>query len=183
MKRRNHRAGERKQQGAALVVSMILLLIMTMIGTTGMRMSMQNLQISKGFRDYDYAFQFAETGLRLAENILESSEDSVNARALLTAANIGETLSDSYVNPTSWSSVQVYSDDFPVKIVVQLWNQVPDSLGVGKEPVTTTYYYRITARSFDPAYQAYLEGGGLENIQNGRSQSVLQSIYAVRFQN
>lgn len=173
----------KKQQGVALIVAMVLLLIMTMVGTSGMNKSLQSMKMSKSFIDYNYSYQFAETGLRLAEDILKSAKNQEDADTLLDAANISRESLGDYTDPDSWNNVQLFSSQFPVKIHVEEWNTVPDNLQIGNGMSAVIVYYRITARSFDPMYQAYLESGNGENKKIGHNQTVLQSIYAVRFEN
>ncbi len=57
-----------KQQGAVLVVSLILLLIMTLIGVSAMRTTILEEKMAGNYRDSNIAFQAAEAALRDAEN-------------------------------------------------------------------------------------------------------------------
>lgn len=173
----------KKQQGVALIVAMVLLLIMTMVGTSGMNKSLQSMNMSKSFIDYNYSYQFAETGLRLAEDILKSAKNQEDADTLLDAANISREILGDYTDPDSWNNVKLFNSQFPVKIHVEEWNVVSDNLQIGSGSSTVIVYYRITARSFDPMYQTHLESGNGESKQMGHNQTVLQSIYAVRFEN
>lgn len=72
------------QQGSVLIVSLILLLLMTMVGITGMNMTSLEERMSGNYRDHEMAFQAAEAALVDAENFIESTE---------------LTLADFYTNP------------------------------------------------------------------------------------
>ncbi len=176
-----HRVAYAQQKGAALIVAMVLLLVMTMIGTAGMNQSVQNMRMSIGFRDYNYAFQFADAGLRFAEQIIESAENRTDVATLLQNANISMKDEGDYIDPTYWNDVSLFDSDYPVKIVVHEWREIADNLNIGQESSSIIYYYLIIARSFDPTYQDWLEDGNSETNQQGKSQVILQSSYAVRF--
>jgi type IV pilus assembly protein PilX len=60
----------RQQRGAALIVSMLMLLVMTLIGITGMQTSILEEKMAGNYRDSALAFQAAETALRDAEEFL-----------------------------------------------------------------------------------------------------------------
>jgi len=56
-----------KQQGAVLVVGLIMLLVMTVIGLSAMRSTILEEKMAGNFRDSNIAFQAAETVLRDGE--------------------------------------------------------------------------------------------------------------------
>lgn len=56
-----------KQNGAALVISLIILLIMTIVGIQSMESTSLEEKMSGNFRDRTIAFQSAEAGLAAAE--------------------------------------------------------------------------------------------------------------------
>ena len=57
----------KKQTGAALIVSLLMLTIMTMIGVTAMQSNLLQEKMAGNFRDTNLAFQAAEAGLRDGE--------------------------------------------------------------------------------------------------------------------
>ena len=63
----------RLQSGAVLLVSMIMLLLLTLIGVTGMRVSNLEEKMAGNAKEINLTFQAAETTLRGVENILNSS--------------------------------------------------------------------------------------------------------------
>ena len=60
-----------KQQGAALAVSLIILLLMTLIAVTGMQTTTLEEKMAGNSRDRNLAFQAAESALRQGETWLE----------------------------------------------------------------------------------------------------------------
>ncbi len=64
---RRYRLPTAGQQGVALVVGLILLLVLTLIGLTSMRSAVMEERMAGHFRDRDLALQAAEAALRDAE--------------------------------------------------------------------------------------------------------------------
>jgi type IV pilus assembly protein PilX len=58
---------ESRQGGAALVVGLVLLVVITVLAISGMNTATTELAIARNNQNYEFAFQAAETGL---ENIL-----------------------------------------------------------------------------------------------------------------
>ena len=55
-----------KQQGAALVIGMILLVVITVLAISGMNTATTELAMARNAQNYENAFQAAETGLEYA---------------------------------------------------------------------------------------------------------------------
>lgn len=66
------------QRGSVLLVSLIMLLVMTLIGISGMRTSLLEERMAGNMRDHDLAFQAAEAALRAAEDYIDTSIISTN---------------------------------------------------------------------------------------------------------
>lgn len=60
----------KKQKGAVLAISLIILLLMTMIGVSAMQSTTLQEKMAGNLRDANLAFQAAESGLRDAESYL-----------------------------------------------------------------------------------------------------------------
>lgn len=58
------------QSGAVLIISLIMLLLLTLIGTTGMQSTSLEEKMAGNMRDRHLAFQAAESALKAAEAIL-----------------------------------------------------------------------------------------------------------------
>jgi len=92
-----------RQRGAALVVSLLILLVMTLIGVTAMQTTVMEERMAGNLRNSNLAFQAAEAALREAEAYL----------APLTAANQPTAVSACLTPPcTVWQPNQVASMDF-----------------------------------------------------------------------
>lgn len=63
----------KQQQGAVLFVSLILLLIMTLIGITGMQTTVLEEKMSGHFRNKNIAFQAAESALKSGERYVQNT--------------------------------------------------------------------------------------------------------------
>lgn len=68
-----HRSNPSRQRGAALAVSLMMLLVMTLIGVTAMRLSVMQEKMAGNTRDLDLALQAAEAALRFGETRLEAA--------------------------------------------------------------------------------------------------------------
>lgn len=58
--------GKRQQHGAALVVGLILLVVITVLAISGMNTATTELAMARNNQNYENAFQAAETGLETA---------------------------------------------------------------------------------------------------------------------
>ena len=56
----------KREQGAALVVSLILLVVITVLAISGMNTATTELAMARNDQNYENAFQAAETGLEVA---------------------------------------------------------------------------------------------------------------------
>lgn len=62
-----------EQEGGALVVSLLILLVMTLIGVTGMQVTSLEEKMAGNMRDRNLAFQAAESALRAGEASLTTA--------------------------------------------------------------------------------------------------------------
>jgi len=70
--KQNQLAGLQKERGAVLAISLIFLLVMTLIGLTGMKTSVLEEKMAGNSRNQGLAFQAAEAGLHGAERYISS---------------------------------------------------------------------------------------------------------------
>ena len=101
-----------KQQGAALVVGLILLVVITILAISGMNTATTELAMARNDQNYENAFQAAETGLE--ELLSLTSFDPVAGATLTEVVN--------------------YNDQVTATLVYEDWSIVPDkafSLGSG----------------------------------------------------
>ena len=62
----NRQNASRTQDGAALVVGLILLVVITVLAISGMNTATTELAMARNDQNYENAFQAAETGLEAA---------------------------------------------------------------------------------------------------------------------
>jgi len=162
-----NRSGER---GAALIVSLVLLLAVTLIGMASIRGTSLQEKMTANMNDRNTALQNAEAALRVAADSLAPGGTPVIARDCSLAANTCE------ANPVAWADganswVTVAAGAYipgttaaaaPQYIIENLGRWVdPDNAGLGGQTgLGTQYggggsqpqinYYRVTARSGDP---------------------------------
>lgn len=63
----------KRQQGAVLIVALIMLLVMTLIGVTGLSSTTMEERMAGNMREVNTAFQAAEAALREGETFLEAA--------------------------------------------------------------------------------------------------------------
>ena len=86
----NKRICMKKQQGAALVVSLILMLVITVLAISGMNTATTELAMARNDQNYENAFQAAETGLAAA--LGQGSFDSLADATITTTITDHETV-------------------------------------------------------------------------------------------
>ncbi len=87
-----HRSPNPRQQGSALVISLVFLVVMTLIAVGAMRDTTLQERMAGNLRDRSLAFQAAEAALREGENWL------LSPAGRLTAGNLAADL----LNPGTW---------------------------------------------------------------------------------
>lgn len=99
-----------RQRGAALVISLMILIVMTLIGITGMSTSSLEEKMAGNSRDRALAFQAAEAALREAEGYYEGTIVSIGAAFDGTNAGLYPAGSspDIYDDAT-WANSRTYS--------------------------------------------------------------------------
>ena len=71
--RQTRRFPGRSQRGAVLIVALVLLLVLTILGTASVRDTAMEERMAGNFRDYSAALEAAETALRTGEIALGNS--------------------------------------------------------------------------------------------------------------
>lgn len=119
--------GIRQQQGAALVVGLLLLVVITVLAISGMNTATTELAMARNDQNYENAFQAAETGL----------EQALSMGAFNTAA--AGTVPLILINANDSVSADIAYEDSSI---------VPDrafSLGVGSG--VSAYHFLATSRA------------------------------------
>ncbi len=91
---------QRHQDGAALVVGLVLLVVVTVLAVSGMNTATTELAMARNNQNYENAFQAAETGLEQA--LSQGRFDTLNNVALVQNVNANDTVTASiqFVNAT-----------------------------------------------------------------------------------
>lgn len=170
-----------RQRGAALITSLVILLVLTVLGISAMQNSSLQEKIVGNLHDSDLAFQAAETALTSAENDLSAIPSSplapnnnvytrdyfiTNYPPYGLRASANDTATIWNANNATTISAIIPNVSYPPKYIIQFEQFVPDDL----DPRTAAqgkgrYYYRITGR-----------GAGTSS----NSAVLLQEIYARR---
>jgi type IV pilus assembly protein PilX len=117
----------RKQSGAALIVGLLLLVVITVLAVSGMSTATTELAMARNDQNYENAFQAAETGLEAA-----LAQGQFNALATVTITQ--------YINSNDSFDARIEPDGVPTI--------VPDrafSLGVGSGVVA--YHFLATSEA------------------------------------
>ena len=116
----------RKQSGAALVVGLLLLVVITVLAISGMNTATTELAMARNDQNYENAFQAAETGLENA--LAQGTFDTLAGAAIVQTLNAHDSV-----------TAQIQFEDSTL---------VPDkafSLGVGSG--VAAYHFLATAQA------------------------------------
>jgi type IV pilus assembly protein PilX len=152
----------RKQGGAALLVCLIILVLVTLIGLTTMKSSMLQERMSGGNSDRTQAFEAAELALRDAEINVKLNLSSVSAFAAGCADGLCLAPSDgtSVADTVDWESNLVASYGHGTgapalaglprqpKYIIELLAEMPPPLGNSVGAQNTGTAYRISALGY-----------------------------------
>jgi type IV pilus assembly protein PilX len=172
------RPGRQKaQQGAALIISLVILVSMTMLGITTMKSATTEFTMVGNLRESAITFQAAELALKTGERVLAGGMDPAN---MLTVADV----EPNYLSSAGWSGAEVTTvsttdfslanipdANYPSYILKSLGRWDPDikTAGTrgfgGTDSLSTAQqidYFRITARGLG---------------QTGNTSRTVQSFY------
>jgi type IV pilus assembly protein PilX len=162
----------RRQQGVALAVALILLLVVTVIGLASMRGTSLQERMSANMYDRSLAFQRAEAALRAAEAAITANWQAATLGAEdcsgnIQCANAGITAfaagGDNWTNTVAVHDVNDALTPGTPQYHIQFMGTGigPNNLDLAANadygnygnsyPPDNVAYYRITARSSDPA--------------------------------
>jgi type IV pilus assembly protein PilX len=139
------RSNAAHQSGAVLIVSLIMLLLLTIIGITGSQVTGLEEKMAGNSRNYNLAFQAAESALRVGEAATKGSPVFYTGAQPINWADAAVT------TYTSGVLTGVYQN--PVYIIEALPKTAGTATGAEGSleagtppPATGTSWYRITAR-------------------------------------
>ncbi|MDJ0806798.1 MAG: pilus assembly protein [Gammaproteobacteria bacterium] len=178
-------SGPRTQQGAVLIVSLIILLVMTLIGLSAMRSTTLEERMAGNARNEESAFQAGEAALRDGEDMIQNfspepipTADGTSDVWILDAPDPDTTNAIAWWNEPgrdkAWwdANGKAYSGSLTdlgssPRYIAEAAEFIGDSLNVGQQlDGSGKNFYRITA---------YGTGG------NDLARVLLQSTYARRY--
>lgn len=174
-RRSGYRLGAaRAQRGVALVISLILLVVITLVGFAAVRGTIVQQKMASNLYDREVAFQSTEAAMRAAVDQISGSPGIIAQNCQLggvtclanpfddpaLAGNIQTVVAGTGNGQFQVGSVAASQPQFIVESMGN-WVNPTTSTGVGQTAnskqygaqgnTTTATYYRITARSGDPA--------------------------------
>lgn len=157
-----HRQRRQTETGAVLVVSLVFLLVLTLIGLSGLQVTSLEEKMSGNMRDRNLAFQGAESALRAGEMYLtlptlppfsctngRYSWNDVNCDGTREDAQIWDSSSDwSGISKVTYSAGTLASTSSAPAYIIEQMPAVAESgdsleAGVAQD----SQYYRVTARA------------------------------------
>ncbi|SHM06112.1 PilX N-terminal domain-containing pilus assembly protein [Rhodanobacter sp. OK091] len=167
--------GARSQRGVALVVALLLLVVITLVGLAAVRGTIMQQKMASNLYDRQVAFQSAEAAIRAATALIPTNPGIIwhNCQAggvtclpnpfndsTLPAGSIHTVATGTAVGGFTRSKVAASQPQYVVENMGN-WVDQKTSTGFGQTANSrnygvqgasgTTVYYRITARSGDPA--------------------------------
>lgn len=159
------------QHGTALIISLIILLLMTLLGVTGMQTTLVQERIAGNTRDRNLAFEAAEAALRQGESYLANNavvgpfnnanglyQPGTAAEPVWQGENFWDTASH-YVQVDGFSAAGTVLAQSPGYIIEELAPAPADPTGslAADEPLPTMRFYRITARGWGGSNTAIVQ--------------------------
>ena len=173
-----------RQQGAVLVTSLIILLVLTVITVSGMQSSIMQEKMTSAIRDSNVSLESAETALREAEAFIETlvntsdfnGADGTSTNGLYQKgeapdafAEAAWTGSNSIVSTTDLKD----SDINPPRYYIELLGEISSD---SNEDINVTTYGAGVGEGSVTGFRVVARGTG----KSGTSQRVLTSFYGKR---
>lgn len=171
-----------KQQGAALITALSILLVLTILGIATVSTTVLQERMAGNARDYEVAFEAAETAMRQAETDINgmtdvASFDSTGSAGLFSKAYVG----NAWETNSNWTTAKIDSSvtnvgQQPKYIIQELDATVTDK---PQEQIEATGYQpgNVEASNNVKVFQITVRGYGL----SAKSRVMLQSYYAKAF--
>ena len=178
-----------KQRGAALIVSLIILLVMTLIGVTSMQTTIMQEKMAGNSRDLSMAFQAAEGAARTGETFLAGltavPDPTIcpsapcllwnafgGATALFTATGAG-----SYTDNVLWASATAISAALPLPATMTQPIFFVEHIDVFRDSQNLGQQQDLNSSSFRNVYAVTTRGTGGTTTAN----AFVQTNFARRF--
>lgn len=158
MQERSHvTSASARQQGAALAISLIFLLVLTLIGITAMSTTTMQERMAGNLRDTGLAFQAAESALAEAEATVQGFLTAPNPAGCTSACDVWpDNAVDAADQDAAWwaANAQQFGADATQELAglnadprytIREYDIVPDQLDPALPP-TQVFYFELTAR-------------------------------------
>lgn len=153
-------AGPGTQRGAALYVALVMLILLAIIGITGLQVVGMQERMAASYRAFNLAFQNSEATVREAECAVTriSNREALGSCDIITDTTAIDTLCTDF-NPAKWAAAQSLTSGRAVNVrridgcgIAVGWG----SAAMGSRPVNdeATMYFQITAYAPDAASNA-----------------------------
>jgi len=157
----NHLSQYKKQAGSALIVSLSILLVLTILGVSAMRTTSLEERMAGNARDAQMAFEAAEAALREGETFVVAS---LNNDAYTSTGGPGGLYTERGVNADAWTVEGNWATAIQVPYTTQvarlprfMVQLISANVGLGQAadlgnagsyntPAAAAGYYQITAR-------------------------------------
>jgi len=163
----------KQQNGSALIVSLSILLILTILGVSAMRTTSLEEKMAGNSRDSQVAFEAAEAALRAAEMHIDSNNTSAyndtGATGYFTSINAEAWDTEASWNNAVSSSYDTYQVALAPRYIIQL---IDSGLTVGNTPEVGAGYGGPSLKGID-VFQITARGSGI----SPNSRAMLQTYY------
>lgn len=169
----------KKQDGVVLIISLIMLVLLTIIGITAMQVSNLEEKMAGNSKEYNSAFQAAETTLRSAETYINSLATLGDFNDSLPGFLSEGTADPDYKASSTWSSANsalgpAISGLITPRYIIKHVGQQGDSENTG---LTVSGYGESLAGSAVTLFRVTSSSTG----STDQSRVVLQSYFGKRF--
>ncbi len=172
------------QSGTALITSLVMLLIMTMIGIGSLKNTLLQEKMAGNVWDTGAAFQATEISLRDAENFIETlATPSVFTVTPTPTGILSSNASEfNYLDTTAWNTSSALQSNGEFNAVehppFHVIKHVKDTSGPGgNNSIMVRGYDDVTAGTNVSVFKITAKGSG----RTDSARSILQTYYAKRF--
>jgi type IV pilus assembly protein PilX len=154
-----------RQSGAVLIVALVLLLVLTLLGTASIRDTTMEERMAGNFRDYAAALEAAETALRIGEQgvahatthgLMVFDDKGVDADGVFFSSVSIDPMIGAHYRRTVSPSTLTYDSNLLVSAVPRYYiEKLPETviansdlaIGTQNQP-PKVHYYRVTSKGF-----------------------------------
>ncbi|AEG00552.1 pilus assembly PilX family protein [Methylomonas methanica] len=142
----------KRQNGAVLAVSLIMLLLLTIIGITGTQVTGLEEKMTNNMRERNVAFQAAETALRAGETFLTQaalpSFSTAGTNGLYNETGVPPKKYDNWAsfNTRSYTDTTLHSTASAPRYIIQRLKNIGSNSSLDASNFSENELYRVTSR-------------------------------------